>query len=167
MKSSRATERAQSELARRIASTAPALLIGSFAVHQLAPELLRRVPRDVDFLVSVPSLIRIVENIPIEWTSWNEPLVLGETPLQGRFYIRGRHNDLHVDLTYESRLDWSAAWSQRIERAGLTIASPRDLACLYEARNRQGDIELAAQLKAIRSTRTWQGAPCQIAESQW
>ncbi|MEM9073997.1 MAG: hypothetical protein AAGE52_36225 [Myxococcota bacterium] len=138
------------ELARRVADLAPALLVGSAAVELLAPGLLPRAPRDVDFLIPLASLSPVVTELDFAWRSWDEPLDLETTQLEGRFYVRGVHSNWPtLDLTYESPLRWPDAWSRRVTIDGVFVACPRDLAALYRHRARGADNKLAERLVSL------------------
>ena len=96
------------ETARYFTGKTDCTLIGSLCLYMLAPELLGRLPNDVDLFAdnnedNIRKIISLMEERGFEVFSWqdridkNVPMSL----LRGRYYIRGICDGLTVDVTYE------------------------------------------------------------------
>ncbi|MFK8001273.1 MAG: hypothetical protein AB8H86_16885 [Polyangiales bacterium] len=138
------------QVARWVAQSAPALLVGSVALRLLHGET--RAPNDVDFVAPLTSLDGIAAALMTKgytWKSWERSV---EPPfdvaaLPGRIYLRGSHASLPtLDLTYESPMHWTDAWARRDEVQGLQLASAEDLATIMRARGTPRDLEWCAKL---------------------
>lgn len=141
------------QVARWVAQSAPALLVGSVALRLLHGET--REPNDVDFVVPVSSLDRITAALMAKgyaWKSWERSVQppFAADALPGRIYLRGSHSNLPtLDLTYESPMTWTKAWERREEAASLCVASAEDLATIMRARGTPRDLEWCAKLSPI------------------
>ena len=142
------------EVARWVAQTAPALLVGSVALRLAHGGT--QTPNDIDFFVAARSLSPIAAALAARgygWTSWERevfpPFDEGAIEsLRGRIYLRGRHASLPiVDLTYEPPMPFEDAWARRDEVDGLQVASAQDLAQIMLARGNAQDLAWAERLR--------------------
>lgn len=129
------------------------LVIGSFALERIAPELLDHAPRDLDLLL--PDELALLDearealaDLGYLVTSWEEPLTLplDRAQLSGRYYLRARREAVIVDLTYECPwLDYHAALRRAVSLPPWRLANLDDLLMLYAARGAPADQELLAR----------------------
>lgn len=95
-------------LASILTQNTDSVLIGSLGLYLTCREALKKLPSDVDLYAkksedNIRNIIRILRRLEYKVYSWQD--VIDEnvdySMLDGRYYIRGRKDDLVVDITYE------------------------------------------------------------------
>ena len=130
------------------------LVIGSQAVALQRPDLLRAPPSDTDLLVEPSALNQLAARLQIAGfalTIWDAAMrpPFSARQLRGRWYVRARRDRVTIDLTYECPwLDFATSWARRVVVGGVPTAHLDDVAALIAQRDRPGDAEYAALLRA-------------------
>ncbi len=136
-------------------------VIGSLAVHLMAPDLLVREPADVDLWLaddrtSLEAFTSFFRARGFEVFSWDLPIaeLPGAEILADRSYLRAVRTGLSgdrliVDATYGREvLSYTDARPHAREQAGLLLADPATLCRWLRARGRHRDLGLADALAA-------------------
>lgn len=129
------------------------LVIGSFALVRIAPQLLDHTPRDLDLLLpddlsTLEGAHETLVHLGYLVTSWEEALTLplDRAQLSGRYYLRARREAVIVDLTYECpRLDYHEALRRAVSLPPWQLAALDDLLTLYAGRDEPRDRALLAR----------------------
>jgi len=137
------------------------VVIGSLAVHLLAPDLLARPPADADLWCddsaeTLDGFRAFFAEQGFGVFSWDLPLdqLPGADFLEGRGYLRAVRTRpsgerLIVDATYGREImSFDDHRALVVDCAGLTVAQPAVLMRWLRARGRQRDLDLAAELEA-------------------
>ncbi len=136
------------ETARYFTGKTDCTLIGSLCLYMLAPELLGRLPNDVDLFAdnnedNIRKIISLMEERGFEVFSWqdridkNVPMSL----LRGRYYIRGICDGLTVDVTYEEgKLDYNEMKKYGIIKDGIRLYNRTGLVNILSLSDREEHI---------------------------
>ncbi len=136
------------ETARYFTGKTDCTLIGSLCLYMLAPELLGRLPNDVDLFAdnnedNIRKIISLMEERGFEVFSWqdridkNVPMSL----LRGRYYIRGICDGLTVDVTYEEgELDYNEMKKYGIIKDGIRLYNRTGLVHILSLSDREEHI---------------------------
>ena len=136
------------ETARYFTGKTDCTLIGSLCLYMLAPELLGRLPNDVDLFAdnnedNIRKIISLMEERGFEVFSWqdrinkNVPMSL----LRGRYYIRGICDGLTVDVTYEEgKLDYNEMKKYGIIKDGIRLYNRTGLVHILSLSDREEHI---------------------------
>ena len=115
--------------------------MGEYALHDcdlvLAPH-----PENIGLAIAVLNAQGWETSVWGEWVDEHTHYV----EIEGKYYVRAKHRELVLDLTYECMIDWAQMGPARVLVDGLWLASVTDIATLKRLKGTAHDLDLLQKL---------------------